>query len=608
MRHRRVDVLVDRHLLLDGPLHPDEADAELVLEELAHAADATVAEVVDVVGLADVAPQLEEGLDDGDEVLRGERLQVEPEVLLQAHPDVELEAPDAGEVVLPGIEEHAGEEVLGALVGRGVAGAHPAVDLEERVALRLDRVLPEGGDQRLADRLPLGEDDLDRRRLLPLELLAQILGDVGAGLKEDLAAPEVDDVGSEEVAPELGRVDRDDGLLAAGQRLAVLGRELDVGEDLPVLLQPAEVLLAQVLLRQDVGRDGQDGLPLLEREAHGRVELLQDLLVALEAEGAQEHRPGELTLPVDPDAEEPLGVDLELDPRAAVGDDLPDQGVRPFPGEEDARGAVQLGDDDALGPVDDERPVVRHERDLPEVHFLFLDVPDRPFLRRAPPGGGVVLVVDLQPEGHLERHGVGHAPLLALGHRVELTELHRGPAHLVDRHPVGVGVTADVAFHRRGPGVLDPHHHLARLAAEPEVGQPLEAPAPGLPLADPVRHVFQLARLPEVLEREDAPEHRFQPHAHVPLLGEQVHLQERLIAGALHVDQVRKGQERPDLAEIVAIPMVGGSVSIAHRSLLQSGLRAGRTEKTRSPAVGTAGETGWARRARPPAGRSTPIT
>ena len=52
VRHRRVDVLVDGHLLLDRPLHADEADAELVLQQLAHRADAAVAEVVDVVDAA----------------------------------------------------------------------------------------------------------------------------------------------------------------------------------------------------------------------------------------------------------------------------------------------------------------------------------------------------------------------------------------------------------------------------------------------------------------------------------------------------------------------------------------------------------------------------
>ena len=45
VRHRRVDVLMNRHLLLDRTLHPDEADAELVLEELTDGTNTPVAEV-----------------------------------------------------------------------------------------------------------------------------------------------------------------------------------------------------------------------------------------------------------------------------------------------------------------------------------------------------------------------------------------------------------------------------------------------------------------------------------------------------------------------------------------------------------------------------------
>jgi hypothetical protein len=87
---------------------------------------------------------------------------------------------------------------LARLVGRRVAGAHPLVDLEERLALRLDRVLPEGGDEGLADRLPLGEEDLDRDRLLLRHDRRRVGRDLGAGLVEDLAGVEVDDVDGEE--------------------------------------------------------------------------------------------------------------------------------------------------------------------------------------------------------------------------------------------------------------------------------------------------------------------------------------------------------------------------------------------------------------------------
>jgi hypothetical protein len=44
--------------------------------------------------------------------------------------------------------------------------------------------------------------------------------------------------------------------------------------------------------------------------------------------------------------------------------------------EEDTRRTVQLGNDDPLGPVDDEGPVGRHERNFAHVDFLLLDFLD----------------------------------------------------------------------------------------------------------------------------------------------------------------------------------------------------------------------------------------
>ena len=76
--------------------------------------------------------------------------------------------------------------------------------------------------------------------------------------------------------------------------------------------------------------------------------------------------------------------------------------------EEDARRAVHLRDDDALGAVDDEGAVVGHQRHFAHVDFLLLDVLDR--LRAG-------LLVDIehdQAERHLERRGIGHAALAAL--------------------------------------------------------------------------------------------------------------------------------------------------------------------------------------------------
>src|SRR5205085_12362891 len=65
------DALPICHPLLDDPLHPDQAHAELVLEQLAHRLHPAVAEVVDVVGDLAVpggVVELDQLAQDGDEV------------------------------------------------------------------------------------------------------------------------------------------------------------------------------------------------------------------------------------------------------------------------------------------------------------------------------------------------------------------------------------------------------------------------------------------------------------------------------------------------------------------------------------------------------------
>jgi hypothetical protein len=62
VRHHGRDV--DRaHALLHGALHAEQADAVLVLEQLADRTDAAVAEIVDVVDLALAVLEVDQGLD-----------------------------------------------------------------------------------------------------------------------------------------------------------------------------------------------------------------------------------------------------------------------------------------------------------------------------------------------------------------------------------------------------------------------------------------------------------------------------------------------------------------------------------------------------------------
>ena len=68
-RGRDLVGILRRHALLDEALEAGDTDAQLVLQQLAHAAHAAVAEVVDVVHRADAVAQIEVGRHGGDDVV-----------------------------------------------------------------------------------------------------------------------------------------------------------------------------------------------------------------------------------------------------------------------------------------------------------------------------------------------------------------------------------------------------------------------------------------------------------------------------------------------------------------------------------------------------------
>ncbi|MGC4080830.1 MAG: hypothetical protein QM736_01595 [Vicinamibacterales bacterium] len=59
------------------------------------------------------------------------------------HATVELHAADGRQVVTLFVEEQVVEQVLGSVLGRRLAGAHHAVDLDQRFEARLGRVDPQ---------------------------------------------------------------------------------------------------------------------------------------------------------------------------------------------------------------------------------------------------------------------------------------------------------------------------------------------------------------------------------------------------------------------------------------------------------------------------------
>ena len=175
----RLDVL-GRHALTHDALHAAEADADLVLDQLADAADAAVGEVVLVVEAVArlLLDEVEHVGDRGEHLAPAEHvlalvgqveqrlaervdLAVQVELLgdlgdLGAELAVELVAADARQVVATVLEERVAEVGLGRLDGGRLARTGPLVDLDERLVLG-------GRDVALLVPLALEEVELGRR-------------------------------------------------------------------------------------------------------------------------------------------------------------------------------------------------------------------------------------------------------------------------------------------------------------------------------------------------------------------------------------------------------------------------------------------------------------
>src|SRR6185437_8113944 len=572
-------LLVDGHLLLDGALHAHQADAELVLEQLAHRAHAAVAEVINIVHRALAAPQLQQVADGGEKVLGIERALVERGgIAAVVQLDVELQAPDAAEVVLEGVEEHAFEQRARGVERGRIAGAQLAVDLDQRLLVGLDGVLAQRDRKHIADDVALGEEQV-QLAMAGGGVLFQVAGlDFGIGLEQHLAALAVDDVLHRAGALQIGGVNlefRNLGLVQLAQlRHPQLAAGMDqllafAGGDAAGQLLPEQVgLLLGLAVRIDLPVE----LAAAHRHPLDGVEGAQDLLVGAQAQGAEENAGQEFPLAVNAHVEQVLGVVLELHPAAAVGDDLAEEiGALVGGLEERARAAVELADDDALGAIDDEGAVGRHQRDVAEEDLLLLDVADA-----LVPGLGV-LVVDGEADGHLERRREGRALVFALGDVVLQLQPHRIAALLAEGWQVGVVGAALAAQDFAGMEGIGDDGPAAAPAGRAQVVQAAEMAAFALPVADGVFDEIQLADAAEVADGEHRIEHRLQAVV-VALSRQQVHLQEALVALALHLDQVRNLDGSRNLGEIIAN---GQSILMGHESSPR-----GKDEQSRNGQVG----------------------
>ena len=114
--------LLDAHAFFDDALHTQQADTELGLDQLANAAHAAVAEVVDVIFASDAVVEFDEAAHNIDKVVKREGALALWD--RQVELTVQFVASDAAEVVATGVEKHVFDERAGIVDGSRVAGSH----------------------------------------------------------------------------------------------------------------------------------------------------------------------------------------------------------------------------------------------------------------------------------------------------------------------------------------------------------------------------------------------------------------------------------------------------------------------------------------------------
>ena len=164
--------ILNGHSFLDDSFHAGEADAELVLQELADAADAAVAQMVDIVGAAFAVHQFEEAFEGAENIFLGQVLDiivadlgdiafvdfigfgfVVPDQTFFVDPFenavfeffIEFIAADIAEVIAFGIEEQRVQKVAGGIFRGRFAGTELFIDFDEGFFFVMGAVFFDGG-------------------------------------------------------------------------------------------------------------------------------------------------------------------------------------------------------------------------------------------------------------------------------------------------------------------------------------------------------------------------------------------------------------------------------------------------------------------------------
>ena len=366
--------------------------------------------------------QFHQRLDTGDDVFLAERPHGVFGIQSQTH--VHLDPANRRQVIALAVEEKRIEQGRGRFNGGRLARTHDAVDVHQRafavhVLVGCHGVAHVGANGDIIDVQNRNVGDpgihqLFQRTARDLAVLVEFPGQFVPGFDIDRAGFLVDDVLGRKLANDLvewhQKIDDlavvDD--LLDGPRRDLLARR---GKGLAGL--GVHQIKRRPRAAHTFGEElGHPSLVLFVLVFDGIIVGIHDAFL-IQAQRIQKRRDRQLPTTVDAGIDDVLGVELEVQPRAAIGNDP--AGKKQFAAgvrlalvvvKEDARRTVHLGHDHTLCPVHDERAVWRHQGHIAHEHVLFLDVLD---------GLGTGVFVDVendQAQGDLQRCRIGHVALL----------------------------------------------------------------------------------------------------------------------------------------------------------------------------------------------------
>ena len=398
LRRDHIHVLtLQRHALADHALHAGEADAELVLQKLTHRADTAVAEVVDVVGRADVVTEAVEIVDGRQNVVHGDMIGHQ---LRSAGGDHFLQCVL---VVAAGFENFAQHAVAHALAD--AAFGHVEID----ILVNVDHAVGDDLDLALLTVLFHGDKRFAHAGIFHLQRAGAVDG--LTRFRHQLAGVGVGDRAAERVP----------GKAVGKAELFVIFISADAGQIITAGIeeQPLKVLLRIFHRQRLAGTQLAVDLQQCFLGVLGRILFdggVQTLVIAEKFDqlriGGQSHRTCEtghrqLAVLVDADIEHIGRIRFIFQPGTAIGDH--GRGEQLFAGRVIAHAVVHTGGthelrhDDALGAVDDKSAAFGHEREIAHEHLGLLDLTG--------------LLVE-QTHTHMQRRGIGHIAFLALRHRI----------------------------------------------------------------------------------------------------------------------------------------------------------------------------------------------